>query len=459
MDITRYAIEKKMFGGKGGGSGVTIKNQDKTFTANGTYTADSGYTGLGIVKVNVPEKVINLQEKTTNKNGDVIADSGYDGLSKVSVNVTPTLQEKTATANGEVVADSGYDGLSKVVVNVESGGASVSQMKTFLQVRGEANSLFKVSTGTPKVTYEDLLIIFPNGDEFTGIGRFAETFNGCSNLTTIPEIDTSSASTMLKMFASCSKLTSIPKLNTSKVSNFRMTFVGCSNLTTIPEIDTSSATDMYETFKSCSKLTSIPKLNTSKVQDLTSTFAECKALTTIPEIDTSSATSFYDMFYNCSALTSIPKLNSSKVTRMNRMFYSCSNLITVEGLDLRSVGSGNTNNMFYYCTKLTNLTLKNIKIDLQIGNGTYWGDLLTVDSLVNTIYELHNVGASRTLTVSTSNLSKLASVYVKTIDITDEMRAEDEFIDVKMPFVVCESTDEGAMLITEYATLKSWTIA
>lgn len=33
--------------------GSTINNQDKTFTTNGIYTADSGYTGLGTVTVNV----------------------------------------------------------------------------------------------------------------------------------------------------------------------------------------------------------------------------------------------------------------------------------------------------------------------------------------------------------------------------------------------------------------------
>lgn len=39
-------------GGSSGG-GVTIRNQNKTITENGTYTADSGYTGLGTVTVEV----------------------------------------------------------------------------------------------------------------------------------------------------------------------------------------------------------------------------------------------------------------------------------------------------------------------------------------------------------------------------------------------------------------------
>ena len=37
-----------------GSGGTTIKNQDITVTENGTYTADSGYTGLGTVTVDVP---------------------------------------------------------------------------------------------------------------------------------------------------------------------------------------------------------------------------------------------------------------------------------------------------------------------------------------------------------------------------------------------------------------------
>ena len=53
--ITRKEVLLKQIAENGvsGGGGVTIKNQNKTITENGTYTADSGYTGLGTVVVDV----------------------------------------------------------------------------------------------------------------------------------------------------------------------------------------------------------------------------------------------------------------------------------------------------------------------------------------------------------------------------------------------------------------------
>jgi len=103
--------------------------------------------------------------------------------------------------------------------------------------------------------------------------------------------------------------------------------------------------------------------------------------------------------------------------------------------------------------------LRNIKTNLQVGSGTSYGHLLTVDSLIHLIKELRDTGFSKTLTIGSANLEKLANVYVRTIDITDEMRAEDDLIDEKLPFVVCESTDEGCMLIKDYVNFKNWKLA
>lgn len=51
MDIFSYKLGQKRGGGSGGGGSVRLQN--KTFNANGTYKADAGYDGLGTVTVNV----------------------------------------------------------------------------------------------------------------------------------------------------------------------------------------------------------------------------------------------------------------------------------------------------------------------------------------------------------------------------------------------------------------------
>lgn len=59
-----------------------VKPQDKTVTANGTYTPDPTYDALGTVTVAVP-----LEEKNTSgstKSSDVSPASGYDAMSKIA---------------------------------------------------------------------------------------------------------------------------------------------------------------------------------------------------------------------------------------------------------------------------------------------------------------------------------------------------------------------------------------
>jgi hypothetical protein len=115
--------------------------------------------------------------------------------------------------------------------------------------------------------------------------------------------------------------------------------------------------------------------------------------------------------------------------------------------------------MFHYCTALRDLNLKNIKIALGIGSGTAYGQSLTLESVINTVKELWDYSSGTTtykLTMGTANLEKIASVYVKLTTVTDDQIAADPYIESKMPCEVCESTDEGAMTLTEYAELKNW---
>ena len=138
------------------------------------------------------------------------------------------------------------------------------------------------------------------------------------------------------------------------------------------------------------------------------------------------------------------------------MFYNSSSITTISQLDMSNVT--NTSSMFFGCVKVTNLSIKNIKTNLQVGSGTSYGHLLTVDSLLRLCKELITTSSSKTLTIGSANLNKLANVYIKRITITDEMREEDPLIDQKIPFEACDSTDEGAVLITNYAKSKKWTL-
>lgn len=201
--------------------------------------------------------------------------------------------------------------------------------------------------------------------------------------------------------------------------------------------------------------------------------SECTALTSIDEkAFYSSGVTSIDLS-KCTSLTSIgsqafasSRLNSiiisSSVTSIGSTAFQLSSNLTDIYFEKGSYVTSWGYSWVYGCPKLTNLTLRNVVKSVEIGSGSSYGHLLTLDSLLNTIKELHtNTGTSTLkLTMGTANLAKLENVYVKLIDITDEMRAEDEYIDNKAPFVQCESTDEGAMLITEYVTtVKNWQLA
>ena len=159
----------------------------------------------------------------------------------------------------------------------------------------------------------------------------------------------------------------------------------------------------------------------------------------------------FGMFSMCAKLTTVPLFDTSKVVTMYNMFGNCTQLTTVPSFDTSKVGD--MGNMFNGCAKLTEVWIKNIKVNLQVGSGTSWGHLLTVDSLVHLCQELVNVGSSRTLTVGSANLTKLASIYVKlTVPEAEDTTG-------KLPCEVCESTDEGAVLIEDYIALKHWQLA
>ena len=243
------------------------------------------------------------------------------------------------------------------------------------------------------------------------------------------------------------RLDLVGKLDTSNSASFANMFYGCKSLTTLPELDTSNGTSFSNMFYQCQKLIAVPELDTSNGVNFSNMFFYCNMLTTIPKLDVSKGTNFVKMFSNCGKLKTIPELDTSNGTDFTNIFYWCESLISVPKLDVGK-STKSFSGLFNGCSSLTDLYLYNIRKTIQIGSGTSYCHLLTVDSLVHTIKELCTVTSSQTLTIGSANLEKIAGLYCRITDDTNE----------KKPMELCESTDEGAMTLHDYASEKNWLI-
>jgi hypothetical protein len=203
-----------------------------------------------------------------------------------------------------------------------------------------------------------------------------------------------------------------------------------------------------------------PILEYDDTENLTtcwSLFDSASSAEYIPQLNTKNCNNFGYMFAALTKIKEIPLIDTTKGKNFSGIVRNCYELPVVPALDVRNGNQFTV--MFENCRSITEIWIKNIGSNIQVSSGSTYGHLLTVESLIHLIYQLRDTGSSKTFTIGNVNLDKLANVYVRLVEITDEMRAEDDLIDEKLPFEVCESTDEGAIQIVEYAKLKNWNIA
>ena len=115
----------------------------------------------------------------------------------------------------------------------------------------------------------------------------------------------------------------------------------------------------------CRALTSVDTTgwDTSNVTNMRNMFWNCNALTNldVSKFNTSNVYNMYYMFYGCNSLTTLDISNwdTSNVGDMSYMFDYCNSLTTIKGvIDMKYCTS--YDNMFYNCTKLTGVKIKNL---------------------------------------------------------------------------------------------------
>ena len=168
----------------------------------------------------------------------VVASSGGGGGYKIT--------KLTVTENG--LYDSEFEAYKPVYVSVPP--VQGDTLKALLDDTKSANNLFYKYKGT---NVDDILYYSTTAN----VTDMTMMFSNCTNLITIPLIDTSNVTNMSQMFAICRSLTTIPQLDTHKVTSMYYMFRNCSSLTSIPELDTSKVEDMQFMFDGCTSLTSI----------------------------------------------------------------------------------------------------------------------------------------------------------------------------------------------------------
>lgn len=297
-----------------GGKIVLVKNQDKSIdiTSNGRYnvTPDYGFSGLGMVDINVDVQ-----------GGEPIE---------------PKLQSKKydITENGTytVLPDEGYDGLERVDIFAYTGSRCDSEETYRTYTR---NGTYEITPSNPdyfirkaNVTVNVPIVLKATDDTSFANSRYSSF--------PVENYDFSEKTDYLYCWTDCRSLQSFPYINTSKGTNFVYTWSGCSSITEFPLIDTAKGVDFYGAWKDCKALTSFPLINTSNGTDFERTWYGCSNLISFPQLDLSKGNTFKETWYNCDKLTDFQGYDLSNSMNFYQSWYGCTNMTTFDGVDLSS---------------------------------------------------------------------------------------------------------------------------
>lgn len=365
-------------------------------------------------QINFPEVVLGkMQEKTVKPKTtfqEILPDKNYDGLSKVNVEaVTNEIDENIKSEN------------IKKDVSILGVQGSIEELK------GTKLEITKNGTYTPEEPYNAFTEVDVNVESIGEMIPMSYTstspsYNAyvCRFFTQITEVDLNNSISGVYLFQSCQSLKKIIRLkNTQNLKYCQGMFIECTNLETIPEINSDNITSTGSMFQSCLKIVNIPLLKTDNVTNMASMFKYCHDLKKVAITSTNNATEMTSMFENCTNLIELPPLNTSKIKNATCLFRYCQSLTDIQTLDF-----GNVNNIyetFLHCDALVNLGgFENLGQAYSITQASnyyaYKLDLLystklTHDSLMNVgnnLYDIASKGCkTQQVIIGSTNIGKL----------------------------------------------------
>ena len=249
------------------------------------------------------------------------------------------------------------------------------------------------------------------------IHDFGEIFYGCTNLKTANVIVANSRkATISGTFRNCTNLTTV-NINIPDMSPLNYVFDGCTNLTNLPNCNWLAVNNYYGTFRNCTSLTDLYNLK-SVAPCVESMFEGCTNLNNLNNFSASNINLMCNMFRNCTNLKSISNLTLSTygsigASRIDNAFVDCTSLTDLQAFEFTTIFKCNNGgaSIFGNYNDILNKTISPLWnlvnfggfINYGIGFNTY------ARSVNNTYATLDIVGAPNLSTQSLQNI--ITNVY------------------------------------------------
>ena len=224
----------------------------------------------------------------------------------------------------------------------------------------------------------------------TNNAMFCNLFNGCSVLTSAPELPATKLAEdcYYQMFSGCTNLTAAPELPATTLENscYRGMFWSCTKLTSAPELPATTLANYcyYGMFEKCTNLTAAPELPATTLENscYRDMFWSCTKLTSAPELPATILANYcyFGMFGKCTNLTSAPELPATVLAEAcyGSMFSDCTKLSTVTMLALDSEITSKSDCVYNW--------LGNAGTDKNVTRKLIVKDEAAYNALVNTKY-------------------------------------------------------------------------